>query len=265
MIKEAIEFLFDAGVRSQTSARDNHKVIQIRPGLYANQEGSLADQLNSHIEQRERKVADVDRCDQASDVASFVALVARHKTDTTEVFVGENTAVAVLAMDGWRRHTITLPLERSYSWNFWGFSASRPAAEVADHVAAFVDDVAGDGVSGETLLQCLSGLDWVSDESTRMQHTATGLKIVHKSEDRVVELPGRFEVQVPVYQFEDRVYEMPIRLTARRMNGTRAIVFTPIGASKVERRARGLLVNDIRAGLEGVPVHSGAPCLSLGE
>lgn len=260
-LKEAIKYVFEIGQHEQRQHRD--EISEISPGLYANMEGQLAVALNKEIERRNRKPNDVERRDVTTDVESFVALIKRHKTETTEVFVGEDAAVAVLQVDGWRRHTIALPLERSESWRFWAQQASRPVADVADDVAAHVDDVAGEGVSGEQLLKCLSGIEWTSEDSTRVSHSMTGLKITQSSGERVADLPGLFAVHIRVYEFEDVLHPIRVRLTARKTGDGRVIVFTPISVNQVKRKARGMLLTVIREGLGDVPVFAGGAQLYL--
>lgn len=266
MIKEALEFLFAAGQEAHRDQGENDKVSEVRKGLFADAEGTMATALNQEIERRDRVPGDIQRTEQASDVASFVAMVKLHKTEgKAEVFVGPDCVVGVLDMAGWRRHIIRFPLHQSLSWRFWSGGRTHEAEDVADNVAAYIKDVAPDPVSGETLLRRLSGLDWISEESTRVVHTQTGLKITQSTSDRLAELPAMLSVQAPVYEFEDVAYALNIRLAAKRVRGERAIVFTPIGVSQQERHARIALLESIRKGLDGVPVHSGVPALGFEE
>ena len=259
MIRQALQYLIEFGQEAHRQYGENDKVTEVRKGLFADAEGTMATALNQEIERRDRVPDDIQRIEQASDVASFVAMVKLHKTEcTAEVFVGADCVIGVLDMAGWRRHIIRFPLHQSPSWRFWSCGRTHEAEDVADNVAAYIEDV-----SGETLLQCLSGLDWISEDSTRVVHTQTGLKITQSTGDRVAELPAIFSVQAPVYEFEDVAYTLNIRLAAKRVRGERAIVFTPIGVSQQERRARSVLLESIRKGLDGVPVHSGVPALGL--
>lgn len=269
--KDAIEYLYTTGL--ETGRNSNQMHFHAVPGefgdraIYVDGKGVPIRELNDATRELERQRSPENqvRTDRAGDLASFCALVKRHGTDgedgKTEVFVGDGAATAVLDMGGWRRHTISLEMTPCEEWRFWGRSFEAEAATAAEEIAPFVDVVTGD-VSGDQLLESLSGLEWTSEEKSVIRMTAAGLSISAAKGDAVKNLPARFDVVCPVFSFAPDVgYELAIRVSARMRDGRRCLVFTASGALAQKRRAVKDVFEKLVEGLPELPVYLGVPAV----
>lgn len=268
--KEAIEYLYTTGLKTGRNSNQMHfHAVPGEPGdraIYVGNDGDPLRALNEAVREAERWRSPENqvRTDQAGDLASFCALVKRHGTSEdgkTEVFVSDGAATAVLDMGGWRRHTISLEMTPCEEWRFWARSFETEAATAAEEIAPFVDVLTGD-VSGDQLLESLSGLEWTSEEKSVVRMTAAGLSISAAKGDAVKNLPARFDVVCPVFSFAPDVgYELAIRVSARMRDGRRCLVFTASGALAQKRRAVKDVFEQLVEGLPEFPVYLGVPAV----
>lgn len=266
--KEAIQYLYEAGETAADAAAERFQAVQVNGrDIYVNRDGRPLAQLNDAIASLTACIADKNRNDTADDIPSLIALVRRYGTaEKTAVFVGSDEVVAVLDMDGWRPHVITLSLASAPAWAFWSVPRAIPAPDAGQEVAPHIDAVANEPTSGDQLLDALSTLAWTSEEKSTARITAEGLTLTSAQSNTVAKLPAAFRVATPVYEFAtDTAYALKVRVTARVVGGVRSLVFTPTHAAAQERKARMAVFQEIRDGLadDGIDVYLGTPASFL--
>lgn len=258
MIKEALEFIYQKATAAAAQRARHEAIVET---FYLDSEGAYDCYMSNRVARLEVAPAHTEVTDRVYTVDAMRSLMTDTGPSDSTVFVGKTRVVAVHNGTGWRGRQIVMSLVHSDRLHRWRAMGAVSLDNVADAVAERIDDVVDEQntPSPAQIMEAFGGVEWSDFADAKVKHTSDGVKMTSTSGEKVTNLPGQFQIAVPMYEHDTDEYRLDVRVSAKKVNGKRCIRFGVCGVDRLQRAARDRLISQLCESLKGATVLEGEP------